>query len=67
MFFPTCKIGSHHLADDPVEQFFKLLDIEAECLVLMGEKYFFAPIREEVERIATKINEFCKNGERLKQ
>ena len=61
MFFPTCKIGSHNLANNPVDQFFKLLDIDAECLVLMEEKYFFGPIRLEVERVANKINEFVKN------
>jgi len=66
MFFPNCQIGSHKLSDDPVDQYFKLLDIEAECLVLMGTKYFFAPIRYEVERIFAKNTEFFKNGARLK-
>lgn len=66
MFFPTCTIGSHKFADDPVDQYFKLLDIQSECLVLMGVKFFFAPIRSEVERIASKIDEFYKNGARLK-
>lgn len=66
MFFPTCQIGSHKLSDDPVDQYFKLLDIEAECLVLMGEKYFFGPIRSEVERIVTKNTDFFNNGARLK-
>jgi hypothetical protein len=51
MFYPTCVIGSHTQADDPIGHIFKLLDPEAECLVLMGEKYFFAPIRNEVVRI----------------
>lgn len=62
MFFPTCKIVSHNLANDPVDQYFKLLDIVAECLVLMKNKYFFGPIRLEVERVANKINDFAKNG-----
>ena len=66
MFFPTCKIGSHHSIKDPVDQYFKLLDIDEECLVLMEEKYFFGPIRLEVERVTMKIEEFVKNGVRLK-
>ena len=48
MFFPTAIIGSHHEADDPISKVFKLLDPDEECLVLMGEKFFFAPIRDEV-------------------
>lgn len=50
-FFPTPIIGSHELADDPVGKIFKLLDPQAECLVLLGKKFFFAPLRREVERI----------------
>ena len=52
-FFPTPMIQSHELADDPVGKIFKLLDPEAECLVLLGKKFFFGPIRTEVERVFT--------------
>ncbi|TOA20567.1 hypothetical protein CGK31_22875 [Vibrio parahaemolyticus] len=54
-FFPTPIIGSHELADDPVGNIFKLLDPEAECLVLLGKKFFFAPLRNEVERIFPEL------------
>jgi hypothetical protein len=50
-FFSECKIASHSLADDPVGHIFKLLDPQEECLVLMGLKYFFAPIRDEVKKV----------------
>ncbi|TGD74346.1 hypothetical protein E4634_09545 [Mangrovimicrobium sediminis] len=50
-FFPTPMIESHELADHPVGKIFKLLDPEAECLVLLGKKFFFGPLRTEVERI----------------
>ncbi len=53
-FFPASILGSHSLADDPIGHIFKLLDLDAECLVLMGKKYFFAPIRDEVRRIHSK-------------
>lgn len=44
-------LGEHTLADDPVGKIFKLIDPENECLVLLGRKFFFSPIREEVKRI----------------
>ncbi|HCG8159259.1 TPA: hypothetical protein NJ921_004529 [Vibrio parahaemolyticus] len=50
-FFPSPIIGSHELADSPTGKIFKLLDPEVECLVLLGQKFFFAPLRHEVERI----------------
>jgi len=53
-FFPTPIINSHTLADDPVGKIFKLLDPEHECLVLLGRKFFFRPLRDEVERIFSK-------------
>jgi hypothetical protein len=53
-FFPNPIAGSHTLADDPIGRIFKLIDTENECLVLLGEKYFFAPIRVEVQRIFHK-------------
>ncbi|UVK88771.1 hypothetical protein LOY52_01515 [Pseudomonas sp. B21-051] len=53
-FFPTPIIDSHTLADDPTGKIFKLLDPEHECLVLLGRKFFFRPLRDEVERIFSK-------------
>jgi len=50
-FFPTPIINSHTLADDPAGKIFKLLDPENHCLVLLGQKFFFEPIRNEVERV----------------
>ena len=66
MFFPSCIVDSHTLADDPTGHIFKLLDPEAECLVLMGCKYFFAPIRREVEAIFNRIYAPEHSGGRLK-
>ena len=65
-FFPSCILDDHSLADDPVGHIFKLLDIEAECLVLLGEKYFFAPIREAVQSVLEIALEADKNGSRLR-
>lgn len=56
MFFPMAQIGSHLEADNPINRVFKLLDPVEECLVLMGKKYFFAPIREEVVRIYNHLH-----------
>ena len=56
MFFPMSQVGSHLEADNPINRVFKLLDPVEECLVLMGKKYFFAPIREEVVRIYNHLH-----------
>ncbi len=55
MFYPASQIGSHLEADNPINRVFKLLDPEEECLVLMGNKYFFAPIRDEVVKICNHL------------
>jgi hypothetical protein len=65
-FFPRCIIDSHELADDPVRHIFKLLDIEEECLVLLGKKFFFSPIKESVQKILTIAEQLDKQGGRLK-
>jgi hypothetical protein len=60
-------IGSHILADDPQANVFKLLDSETGCLVLMGKKYFYNTIKNEVLRIFQKAKLADQNGGRLKQ
>jgi hypothetical protein len=62
IFCPSCIVDSHKLADVPRGNIFKLLDPDTECLVLMGEKYFFAPIRDEVERIHRLCLELDNHG-----
>lgn len=64
-FFPSCQVGSHDLADDPVGHIFKLLDPSAECLVLLGSKYFFGPIRREVSMVLDKAVAADATGGRL--
>ncbi|EIC21147.1 hypothetical protein [Thiorhodovibrio frisius] len=64
-FFPSCLLNTHALADDPTGHVFKLLDINEECLVLMGKKFFFAPIRTDVLRVKHKAKDFDSNGSRL--
>jgi hypothetical protein len=43
-----------------------LLDIENNCLVLLGEKFFFIPIKTAVSGILSKAIQFGGNGSRLK-
>lgn len=62
MFFPLCIVDSHKIADDSIGHIFKLLDPKKECLVLMGRKYFFSPIRKEVLRIKNDCLRFDKQG-----
>ncbi|EJL6704751.1 hypothetical protein NMS58_001797 [Vibrio cholerae] len=65
-FFPDSAIGNHTLADEPTYHLFKLLDPEAECLVLMGKKYFFGPIKSEVGRVYDRANYLQQNGYNLR-
>jgi len=67
VFLPSGIVGSHSLADDPLEHVFKLLDPETECLVLLNKKYFFGDIRTEVDRIAAIATDGNGNGARLRR
>lgn len=64
-FFPSSMLNTHTLADDPMGHIFKLLDVEEECLVLMGKKYYFATIRSETQSILHKAKDFDAQGGRL--
>lgn len=64
-YFPTPILDRHTLADEPCGKIFKLLDIEAHCLVLLGKKYFFIPIRQEVLKVYNYAMCAIENGCRL--
>ncbi|WXL24033.1 hypothetical protein WG219_11780 [Ectopseudomonas mendocina] len=64
-FIPEPLVASHALADSPVKKVFKLIDPEAQCLVLLGEKFFFGPIRDEVIRILSHFSEYKNLSDRL--
>jgi len=64
-FFPNPIIGEHHLADDPVGKVFKLLDPKAGCLVLLNNKFFYKPIKNEINKIFNFASSANKNGGRL--
>ncbi|MFX0138795.1 MAG: hypothetical protein ACFFDN_34460 [Candidatus Hodarchaeota archaeon] len=64
-FFPSPIIDSHKLADDPNGKIFKLLDPDEECLVLLGKKFFFGPIIQEVLKIFSHAVKADNNGGRL--
>ncbi len=64
-YFPGCMLNSYTIADEPGGHIFKLLDVPNECLVLMGEKYFFGPIWDEVSRIYEHCLECDKAGRLL--
>jgi len=65
-FYPSCIIGSHKLVDDPSGHIFKLLDIEEECLILLGKKFFFSPIKKSVKEILSIAIQADKQGGRLR-
>lgn len=53
-FFPSPIIGHHEIADEPTGKVFKLIDPDNEVLILLGKKFFYRAIRQEVERIFKK-------------
>ena len=50
-FFPGCIKGSCMNVEDSLTRVFKMIDIEINCLILLGQKYLFLPIRNEVREI----------------
>ena len=64
-FFPDPVIGSHTLADNPVQHYLKLLDTDAHCLVLLGAKHYYEEIRDSIQTVAEKARELYEAGGRL--
>lgn len=65
IMLPGCHIESHEIADDPAGYTFKVLDPVAECLVLLGERFFYGAIRDEVARVHQIALEWDRKGGRL--
>jgi hypothetical protein len=66
ILLPGCLIESHEIADDPAGYTFKVLDPHAECLVLLGERFFYGEIRDEIARVHQTALEAERNGGRLR-
>jgi hypothetical protein len=64
-FFPDPLVGDSELADEPAGHIFKLLDPERSSFVLLGQKYEFGVLRQEVERIHERARGMDENGGRL--
>ena len=62
---PGCIVHDHSIADAPNGYTFKVLDPAAECLVLVGTRYFYGNIRDEVHRIYRTALEYDRNGGRF--
>ncbi|SFJ53738.1 hypothetical protein [Bradyrhizobium sp. cf659] len=56
-FFPDAAVDSHELADEAIGHIFKLVDPCRQIFVVLGQKFYFDPIRREVDRIL----EFARN------
>jgi len=56
-FFPNPLIEHHSIADEPHGKIFKLIDPDNECLALLGKKFFYGPIRDEVKRIFAQVHD----------
>lgn len=66
ILLPGCLIESHGIADDPAGYTFKVLDPEAECLVLLGERFFYGEIRDAVAKVRQIASDADRNGGRLR-
>lgn len=66
VFLPSPLVRPHELADDPTGHIFRLVDPYDLVFVLLGKKYKFGPVWEEVERILALADRFDRNGGRLR-
>ncbi|MGE0201508.1 MAG: hypothetical protein AB7P76_11130 [Candidatus Melainabacteria bacterium] len=64
-FFPGPMVGEQVLADAEIGHIFRLVDATHNICVLLGKKFQFLPIREEVHRILIRALEMDKEGCRL--
>ena len=58
-------VDDHEVAEDAIGHIFKLVDPKHGICVLLGERFEFRPIREEVKRILAKALQMDKLGARL--
>lgn len=61
-FFPSPVVESHQLSEDAFGNIFKLVDPEHGLCVLLGERFEFLPIEQEVGRVYALAQQFRKNG-----
>ncbi len=66
-FFPGPCIDHQALANETIGNVFKLVDPEHGICVLLGEKFEFRPIRQEVQRVLSRALEMDKQGGRLQR
>ncbi|MDW9480461.1 hypothetical protein [Sinorhizobium meliloti] len=64
-FFPSPQVGDQTLAGEAVGHIFKLVDPKHGVCVLLGERFEFEPIRNEVRRILSRALEMEEQGSRL--
>lgn len=64
-FFPDPLLNDYKIGDESVGRIFKLLNIDAQCLILLGKKYYFNKIKDEVLKIYKTALIADENGGRL--
>jgi hypothetical protein len=64
-FFPAPLVDDAELADESIGHIFKLVDPTRGVCVLLGEKFEFRPIRQEVRRVLARALEMDQSGGRL--
>lgn len=64
-FLPSPLVEEQALADDAIGHIFKLVDPKHGMCVLLGKKFEFRPIRNEVQRILFRSHEMDEHGSRL--
>lgn len=64
-FFPSPIVHDHEVSDEAAAHIFKLVDPKRGICVLLGEKFEFRPIRQEVQRILARALQMDSVGARL--
>lgn len=64
-FFPGPLVDDQRLGDEAIGHIFKLVDPKHGVCILLGDKFEFKPIRNEVQRVLSRALEMQEQGDRL--
>lgn len=65
IFFPNPVVGAAELTEDQLGHIFKLVDPESQQFVILGEKFDFGQVYDEVVRVFRLAETMDENGARL--
>jgi hypothetical protein len=64
-FIPSAIVAPHGSIKEPITHIFRLVDPWELVFILLGERFSFAPIKDEIQRIINLGKRFDADGSRL--